>query len=112
MATLQQSASGDVTVLHVIGSLTQDGVERVASPFEAATPGAGRVVVDLSQVPLMTTPGITLLLTAARRSQAAGGRLVLASATRSVDDLLRRCRLDSVLDAAPTLPEALRRVGQ
>lgn len=110
--TLNPTVTDGVTVLRIVGPLTQEGVEPIRAAFDEATAGApgasGRVVIDLTDVPMMTTPGISMLLKAAGRVRDAGGRLVVAGANGIVDDLLRRCRLDTVLHAVSDLGEAVR----
>jgi stage II sporulation protein AA (anti-sigma F factor antagonist) len=110
--TLTQTVVDGVTVLRIVGPLTQDGVGPVRTAFDqatAATPDAPRrLVVDLTDVPMMTTPGISMLLKAAGRLRDAGGRLVVAGAQGIVDDLLRRCRLDALLHAVSDAAEAVR----
>jgi anti-anti-sigma factor len=139
MTTLTQTDAGGVTLLQVSGGLTHDGVGPISADFEAATGGRpavvgaapaaasgpfrsasapaatgapGRVVVDLSDVPVLTTPGLSLLLAAARRMQSAGGRLVITGTRGRVDDLLRRCRLDAVLNIVPDADEAIRKARE
>jgi len=110
--TLTQTESDGVTVLRIVGPLTQEGVGPIRAAFDQATAGAPgsprRLVVDLTDVPMMTTPGISMLLKAAGRMRDAGGRLVVAGAQGIVDDLLRRCRLDTVLHAVSDLAAAVR----
>jgi anti-anti-sigma factor len=110
--TLTRSESEGVTVLRLAGPLTHDTVPLVRPAFEAATDGAARVVVNLTDVPILTTPGLSLLLTASRRLTEAGGRLVLTGTRGIVDDMLRRCRLDVVLDIVPDAAEATRRARE
>ena len=122
MATLTQTETEGVTVLRVEGGLTHDGVGAVGAAFEAATgsrrgrPGApkalaegARVLIDLSEVPVLTTPGLSLLLVAARQVEKGGGRLVITGTRGLVYDVLRRCRLDAVLNIVQDPQEALRR---
>lgn len=106
MATLTQTESAGVRVLRLDGSLTQDGIASVCFPFEAATQGPVRVVVDLGGVPVLTTPGLSMLISAARRLKEAGGRLVVTRPQDIVADLLRRCRLDAVFDIVADADEA------
>lgn len=110
--TLDQTETDGVTVLRIVGPLTQEGVEPIRAAFDRATAGTPtaprRVVVDLADVPMMTTPGISMLLKAAGRMRDAGGRLVVAGAQGIVEDLLRRCRLDAVLHAVSDPAEAVR----
>jgi anti-anti-sigma factor len=107
--TLTRSESAGVTTLRLAGPLTHDTVPAVRPAFEAATGGPARVVVDLSDVPLLTTPGLSLLLTATRRLSEGGGRMVITGTRGIVDDMLRRCRLDVVLDITPDAGEAARK---
>lgn len=107
MAKLDQSRSGDVLILRPVGMLDQAGVEEVGALFSDAAASAGRVVVDLSSLDLMNTPGIAMILGAHRSLQHSGGRLVVTGAQGIVEDLLRRCRLDAVLTMAPSMGEAV-----
>ncbi len=107
MVVFDQSELDGVRLLRLAGSLTQDGVDAVEERFTAATDKSARAVVDLSAVDLITTPGLTLLLTAFSRLQKSGGRLVLTGAKGLVQDLLRRCRLDQVLTIVPNRDEAV-----
>lgn len=102
MTTLEQSEADGVRIVRVIGSLNQKGVTEVGPSFAAATRGGGKVVVDLAAVDTIATTGITLLLVAHRELQQAGGRLVIAGTRGLVRDVLLRCRLDKVLNFAPT----------
>lgn len=99
MATVSVTLEDGVTLLRVDGSLTHEGVVPVVPVFEEATRHvSNRVVVDLSNVPVLTTPGLSMLLATARRLDQGGGRLVVTGAQGPVDDLLRRCRLDAILN--------------
>jgi len=110
--TMTRSESEGVTVLRLAGPLTHDTVPAVRPAFDAATDGGARVLVDLTDVPVLTTPGLSLLLTASRRLSEARGRLVLTGTRGIVDDMLRRCRLDVVLDIVPDAGEAIRRARE
>src|SRR5690242_17763844 len=111
-ASLTRSESAGVIVLRLIGPLTHETVPGVRRAFDAATDGAARVVVDLADVPVLTTPGLSLLLTATRRLAEGGGRLVITGTQGIVDDMLRRCRLDVVLEMVPDPGEAARKVAE
>ena len=100
MATISETRDEDgLTVVRLAGGLTYEGVMPVTKPFESATQ-AGGVIVDLADVALVTTPGISLLLAAHQRLSHGGGRLVLTAVPKRLVDLLRRCRLDRILTFA------------
>src|SRR5688572_18863834 len=107
MATLDQSNREGVTVLRVVGSLHQHGVDSIESAFVEAAAGSRRAVVDLSQVDVVNTPAIAMFLGAHRMMKQAGGRLVFTGAQGMVDELLRRCRLDTVFAIAPDVTSAI-----
>ena len=107
MAHLDQSDSDGVKLVRITGTLNQHGVDTVESAFVEATGSARRVVVDLSQVDLVNTPAIAMFLGAHRMVKQAGGRLIFTGIQGMVEDLLRRCRLDSVLTIVPDVREAV-----
>lgn len=107
MATLQHQDEAGVRVVRLSGSLTQQGVERLEPDFEAALPDGTRAVVDLADVDLITTPGLTLMLSADRRLKSSRGRVVFTAPTGPVMNTLKRCRLDEVLDLASDRDQAM-----
>ena len=104
---LESNVDGDVTVLRIAGSLNQQGVDTVESPFSQATGSSRRVVIDLSKVDLVNTPAIAMFLGAHRAMKQHGGRLIFTGIQGMVEDLLRRCRLDTVLTIVPDMQEAV-----
>ena len=109
MATLDRADVDGVRVLRLAGSLTQQGVKGMEPSFDEVLPDGARAVVDLGEVDLITTPGITLMLAATQRLRRTGGRVVFTAAKGTVLDLLHRCRLDEVLELAKSEPEAFER---
>ena len=107
MAILESNIDDDVTVVHIAGSLNQQGVDAVESPFSEATGSSRRVVIDLSKVDLLNTPAIAMFLGAHRTMKQAGGRLIFTGVQGLVEDLLHRCRLDTVLTIVPGMREAV-----
>lgn len=99
MATISEAQVDGVTLLTLEGGLTYEGVVPVSRPFEAAT-RAGAVVVNLADVKTVTTPGISLLLSAHQRLGQSGGRLILCQVPPLLKDLLRRCKLDRIFTYA------------
>ena len=112
MATLAQSDASGVKVLRLAGSLSQDGVESIRSRVSSEVQRGGPVVIDLSGVDMIYTPGITLLLSAHGDIQRNGGRLVISGARAMVSDVLRRCLLDRVLTLVPEPDDAIKRARE
>jgi anti-sigma B factor antagonist len=115
MTTFTESDVDGVTVLRLSGSLGQEGAEAVGPQFGAAVHRAGRVVViDLSAVKVLNTPGIGMLLKAHRELQADGKRLILAGPNGIVADVLRCCqfhRIMSIVDNEAAAIELARAGG-
>ena len=107
MASLDQDTRDGVKVLKICGSLNQHGVDTVESAFNQATGSSGRLVVDLSGVDLVNTPAIAMFLGAHRAAKQTGGRLIFTGVQGMVHDLLRRCRLDTVLTIVPDMTDAI-----
>lgn len=106
MATLTECRQDDIAVLRLIGGLTYEGVVPVAKRFEAQTCN-GHVIVDLAEVPIVTTPGLSLLLGAQQRLTHAGGKMVLVGLSANIADMLRRCRLDRIFTLLPDATAAV-----
>jgi anti-anti-sigma factor len=107
---IRTSQQDGVTVVWLAGEMTQAGVPAIERDFfSSIDSSAGGVVIDLSGVRLITTPGITTLLTANDRVRERGRKVVFAGLKGSVAEvLLERCRLDLVLTVAPNVDAAVR----
>src|SRR5688572_14730139 len=111
MATLQQFEQDGATILKLQGSLTMAGLEKVAKPFDEAThkPGA-RIVVDLGDVDLVTTPALSMFIAAANSAKRSGGKIVFMHPQPMVDDVIRRLRLDALLPRVHAVEEGIERL--
>lgn len=107
---IEQDIDG-VRFLRLSGSLTQQGVEEFEPAFNAAIPDGSRAVVDLDEVDLISTPGLALIIATTHRLKRTSGKVVFAAKPGIVRDLIRRCRLDEVLDLASDRDEAMKRVN-
>jgi anti-anti-sigma factor len=107
MVKLENQTVDGVRVVRVSGALNQQGVDVVENEFQAALPDGARAVVDLADVDLITTPGIALIISASKRLRNTSGRVVFSAATGNVRELMRRCRLDEVLEFAGDRKEAV-----
>lgn len=69
--------------------------------------GVRRVVVDLSNVPVMNSSGLGMLVGASTSLRTAGGELAIAGANEKIQGLFKMTRLDSVLAQYATRDEAV-----
>ena len=108
MIALHQKQEQGVSVLSFEGSLNNEGVEEIAAEFNAAIgKPSPRIVVDLSGVDLMTTPGISMFVAALRSTANVGGRIVFTGTQGMIDELLHRCRLDAIMTIVPKPDDAI-----
>ena len=101
-----------VTVLHVTGDIDVSHTlvlrEALGASLEAEAP---RVVLDLSGVQFVDSAGIGLFVTAHRRAEQQGGRLVLSGASEAVGHVLTLTRTDRLLTVLPTVDDAVAAIG-
>jgi anti-sigma B factor antagonist len=95
--------------LHLESELSLRNVEdtriRISRLIEA--PDA-RLVIDLSQVEIITTPGLGMLLHINNLARNSGSKFVLACPRPMVRDIFARTHLDRVLKLTDTIEEAKR----
>src|SRR5438874_11204973 len=97
MARLSEEIIDGVTVFHLAGSLTQDGLPQMEKRFDELSKTSGaRAVVDVARVDAITTPAITIFLSTMRALQKTGGKLVFANVKGITGDIFTRCRLDVI----------------
>jgi len=109
--TVRTETIGQVTVLTVRGRLGDAGVRDPA--LRAAlteTRGTRALVVDLSGVDYLSSPGLALLETLAAAAAAAGQAIVVCGCTDPVRIALDLSGLSATLPCAATLDEAVARL--
>jgi anti-sigma B factor antagonist len=73
---------------------------------------AGRVLLNLSNVPYMDSAGLSVLIAAHRKAQNIGGSLGLINPQQPVQQVFKLTRVDKVFQIFPTIEEGLRAVSQ
>jgi anti-sigma B factor antagonist len=104
---------GGATVVRVIEKkLYQNTVvpfqKRMVSLIDA---GKKKLVVNLSEVEVMNSSGLGVLILTWDRLSKEGGRLVIAGLCPMMEELFQRMRLDLLFTLAGTEDEALRLIG-
>jgi len=113
MINLDEKDVSGVTVLHFSGSLTQEEVATIEPKFKLALSAKPpRVVIDLAGVDAVTTPAISMFLSASRTAEKAGGKVIFTGVRGLIADILHRCRLDAILTIATSMDAALARARQ
>ena len=107
--TVRRDGVGGVSVA---GDRGRGSAEVLRRELEEAVPGGRHVVVlDLAEVTFLDSTVLGLLLLAARRMDANGGRLVLASAGEAVERVLQVSGLWTYLPVHDTVGEAVAAEG-
>ena len=99
----------DPAVIAVSGSVLggAEAMEFTRAIGELIRRGQSHVIVDLSDVGLMNSSGLGMLVGASTSLRTAKGALVVAGANQKLQNLFKMTRLDSVLAQYPSRDEAL-----
>ena len=109
MAKLSEETIDGVTVFHLSGSLTQDAIPALESRFEdIKKTRSARVVIDVAKVDAITTPTITIFLSAVRAITDSGGKMIFANVKGITGDIFARCRLDVIFTLAGDVASAVK----
>jgi anti-anti-sigma factor len=94
--------------LALTGSLDAAGVEAVAATFAAYTSARRKpVLVDLSEVTVITSTGLRMLLTAAKVLGLYGAKVVLLKPQPTVEETLRLTSFHNLMPIEQDLTKAL-----
>jgi anti-anti-sigma factor len=101
---------GAAIVLSVTGRLDAETVARFeARLVDLIAEGHRRIIVDLAGLGYINSAGLRVLLVAAKRLHAEGGRLLLAAPGEMVGRVLDVAGFSAVLETCATTEEALGR---
>lgn len=73
--------------------------------------GAGRLLLDFSDLVYISSAGLRVVLLAAKRLQSANGRLALCSLSPQIAEVFRISGFDAILDIHPSSESALARLA-
>lgn len=98
---------GGGRVVHVRGEVDlYSAPELKETLVDAARLGAGRLVIDLTEATFMDSSALSALLSARRRAQSLGGRVVLVNTNPAIAQTLATTGLDGILQIAASAAEA------
>ncbi|MFH8336408.1 STAS domain-containing protein [Streptomyces sp. AM6-12] len=108
LTVAQQLHEAGAVVLEVTGELDHHTAPRLTWALEDLTLAPRTLlVIDLSGVSYCDSTGITVLVTAFHRAEAAGGSLGLAGLSPDLGRVFRTVGLDQVFTCYPTVGDAL-----
>ena len=102
--------SPEVTQLRITGRLDTPGIDAVEPRFHALL-ARGHGIVDLSGVTFLASLGIRMLITAAKRLDKRGNKLVLVAPRALVDQALKHSSIDDIIPVAADVEAALALLG-
>lgn len=92
-----------------LSKITDAQVAGLRSDLEqAASQASGKLIVDLSEVELLTSAGLGMLVQVRAACEGGKGRLVLCGVAPVIRDVLRITRLDEVIPARDDVSAALK----
>jgi anti-sigma B factor antagonist len=97
MDMIVEETDGGVTNVILRGRLDTAGADSIDLRFNAVAGAKRAVVVDLSNVNLLTSLGIRVLLLGARAVKSKGGKLVILSPDANVRAVLQAARTDTLI---------------
>ena len=98
---------GEIRLITLYGVLDVTGVERIERKLREFSAGEeAAIILDLSEVPFITSIGIRLLIATAKSVVSNGGRLVLHNPTPGVYEILDMTGIAQVIPIYADLEEA------
>ncbi|GAA3208267.1 STAS domain-containing protein [Actinocorallia longicatena] len=108
LTVTSQAGPSGASVVNVIGELDLHTAPDLSRVIEATPFGPGEpVVIDLSRLAYCDSTGITVLINAYRRAEAAEARLFLAGLSDDLTRVFRIIGLDQVFAIQPSVEQAL-----
>ncbi len=110
LVEIKEELKQDILILHVQGRL--DAISSPAAErkvFDYIHRGQHQLLLDFSGVDYLSSAGMRMLLSTAKKLKALSGKLVVSSVTPNVMDVLRMSGFDHVLEIAQTEEDGLRR---
>jgi anti-anti-sigma factor len=107
---ITESKEGAITILHLAGRLDASRAPAAGQRIDAAIDaGARQLVLDLAGIEYISSAGLRLLLTTAKRVQHVHGRLVLAAPSAQARQILIMAGFPAIVPVADSIAQACAR---
>lgn len=110
LVSIKEEAKGDILLLRMSGRL-----DAVSSPtaerkvFDYINKGQIKLLLDFGGIDYLSSAGMRMLLSVAKKLKNLSGKLVLFSVTTNVMDILKMSGFDHVLEIVQTEDDGLRK---
>jgi anti-anti-sigma factor len=102
-----EKRDGSIVVLQPVGYLDNDTSPLFQTRLlDVVGPGDGRVLIDFSGVEYISSAGLRALMTASKKTKAAGGRIAVAALQPMVKEIFEISRFALVVPVYETSAEA------
>ena len=93
----------DTAILHIQGKIIGSVADQLQNEIERQVQnGNNKLIIDLTDVPLLDSTALGVIILAFQVLQRSGGKLVLLNPQKSVNDILEVTRLTSILEVYET----------
>ena len=105
---------GPVTVITLQGNLMggPDVTELNSMVHDSIRQGQKKIAIDLGKVEFMNSSGLSMLIGCASALKKAGGKMLIAGASRKVLDLIKITKLTPILETYPSVNDAVELLRQ
>ncbi len=110
LVSIKEETSGDILILRMNGRL--DAVSSPAAErkvFDYVNKEQHKILFDFSGVDYLSSAGMRMLLSVAKKLKTLSGKLVICGLTTNVMDVLKMSGFDHVLDLAGSQEDGLRK---
>ena len=108
---IREEARGDALVVTASGRLDSNSAAALEAVLPARTQASPKVVLDLSDVPYVSSAGLRVLLIGAKAARAAGHKLVLTGLSDSVREVFDISGFTSIFAIETDVDSALAALG-
>lgn len=113
MEISEQILEGDIVKVNLSGRMDLGGVKSIEKDFDRMVEAPRMaVIVDMSDVPYMSSIGIRCLLIHAKSVSGRGGKYVLSSIQRDVRNVLEVSGIDQLIKIYDTVEEAVKHFSE
>ena len=104
----RETRDSGLVIIRITGDLDTAGTTQIEPAFVAALPDRTvSVVIDMTEVPFLTSRALAMLVVRAQAMNKAGGKLCLAGLSRVVAEVFDRAGFSSLFVIYPTPDDAV-----
>ncbi len=108
---IREETRGDALVVTASGRLDSNSAAALEAVLPARTQASPKVVLDLAEVPYVSSAGLRVLLIGAKAARAAGHKLVLTGLSASVREVFDISGFTSIFTLEPDVESGLAALG-